>query len=181
MLITIPQLRDVELFGGLIFDPGRRKARRVALASFRSYGVAASPPLNTANSTSSYGTNGSSYTSLSNILNEEPSGRLAKVIERRRKGVTYVEKFTARIDHGKLKVTMEYGSALCAVFDAYFLAKTKIYYKIVNDDTGGTAGSQYVFYGPIESMDAPATPGDDADEEFSFTMAVETATFTAGS
>lgn len=143
--------------------------------------AAASPPLNTALSTLSYGTNGSSYTALSNVLNVEPGGRVAKIIERRRKGILYVEKFAARIDHGTLKVTMEYGSALYDVFNTYFTGKTKIYVKDVMDDTGGTAGSQVVYYGPLSECMPPATPGDDADQEFSFTMAVETATFTAGS
>jgi len=138
-----------------------------------------SPPINTALSVTEYSTNGSSYTAMDNVLNVEATGRVAKVIERRRKGQTIVEKFTARIDHGTVKVTQEYGSAIYAVWDAFFLAKTPIYLRDTMDDAGSTA-SKVVYYGYVSECSAPSTPGDDATEEFVVTIAVITATFTAG-
>ena len=140
-----------------------------------------SPPINTALSVTEYSTNGSSYTAMDNVLNVEATGRVAKIIERRRKGQTTVEKFVARVDHGSVKITQEYGSAIYAVWDAFFQPATRVpvYIRDTMDDAGSTA-SKVVYYGWVSECSAPSTPGDDAVEEFTVTVAVTTATFTPG-
>lgn len=143
------------------------------------YFVADLPPINTALSVPEYSTDGTTYTPMLYVLNVEPTGRVAKVIERRRKGIGIVEKFTARIDHGSIKITQEYASITFAVWDAFFLAKTPIYFRDTMDDAGATA-SKVVYYGPVSGIDGPTTPGDDADQEYVVTIACQTVTFTAG-
>lgn len=166
-----------------IWKPKRRRlwTQRQRLWTPRQpgYFVADLPPINTALSTTEYGTDGVAYTAMLYVLNVEPTGRVAKVIERRRKGIGIVEKFTARIDHGSLKITQEYASITFAVWDAFFLAKTPIYIRDTMDDAG-TSASKVVYYGPISGCDGPNTPGDDADQEFVITQATQTVTFTAG-
>jgi len=156
------------------------KRRRIWTPRQPGYFVADLPPLNTALSVTEYSTDGTTYVPMLYVLNVEPTGRVAKVIERRRKGIGIVEKFTARIDHGSLKVTQEYGSVLFAIWDAFFLAKTPIYIRDTMDDAGTTA-SKVVYFGPISECNGPATPGDDADQEFTITQATQTMTFNPGS
>ena len=137
-------------------------------------------PLNTANSVLAYGTDGANFTDFTGYIeNVEPSGRLRKIIQRLLLGGTTVVKYPARLNHGQLKVTLEYSSAIYAVIDALFLAKTRWYNRITMDDTGGTNGSKHVFDGYLSELSAPPTPGDDKTATFNFTIDVNTYTFTA--
>lgn len=139
-------------------------------------------PLNTANSVLARSTDDISYTDITGyVVDAEPNGRLRKVIERRLLGVTRVQKWTARVDHGKLKITFEYSSALFTIFDGYFTANTAIYLRLTEDDTGGTNGSRHKFYGQLEAVEPPTSPGDDETQQFVVTMAVDTYTFAAAS
>lgn len=181
MLTTLPMIADLDIRGTSDLQTiSPRQVRREALDSFGRYAVAASPPLNTANSVLAYSSDNSNFTDLVNIVNVEPNGRMRKVIERRLKGQTRVQKFVARLDDGELKVTSEYGSALFNTFETFFAAKTRIYMRDTMDDTGGTNGSKMLYDGYIKELTPPATPGDDADEIFSFTLAVNVMTFTTG-
>lgn len=139
-------------------------------------------PLNTANSVLAYSTDGTTYTDFTGYIeNVEPSGRMRKVINRLLLGGTTVVKYVARLDHGELKVTLEYSSAIYAVIDALFLAKTAWYNRLTMDDIGITAGSKHTFLGFIKELSAPPAPGDDKTATFNYTIAVNTYTFAAAS
>lgn len=137
-------------------------------------------PLNTAASVLAYGTDGTNFTDFTGYIeNVEPSGRMRKVINRLLLGGTTVVKWVARLDHGDLKVTLEYSSAIYAIIDALFVAKTRWYNKLTMDDTGGTNGSKHVFDGYLKELSGPPAPGDDKTATFTYTLAVNTYTFTA--
>lgn len=185
-MITLPTPEIVELVrlarAPLDLDVfSHRLVRRARRLGFGQYATADTPPINTAASVFAHSTDNSSYTDMANVLSVKFSGRMRKVIERRRLGVSYVEKFTARLNEGDLTIVQEWGAAIFTTFNTFFANKTPLYLRITMDDTGGTAGSKFVCYGELSKCNPPDSMGDDTDAEFEIQLAINTVTYTAGS
>jgi hypothetical protein len=144
----------------------------------------ASNPLNTAEFDLEYATDGtgSSYTPFgSEVIDVQPDEFMRKVLERRLLNGTRVQKITGRIDYGNLKVTLEYSSATFAIVLGWQTTKTRVWIRSSAEDTGGTSDSKLVYKGYVSGVTPPATPGDDAVAQFSFTLACDDFAWTAAS
>lgn len=144
-------------------------------------------PLNSAECDWDYSVNsGGAYTPFgTEIVNVVPTGFKRKVLERRLLNVTRVQKYLARIDYGELKFTCEYSSATFTTVFGWQTSKTAVWLRVQPEDTGGGGDSSIIFkssaFGGIFDVVPFSTPGDDEIMTFEFTMAVDDATFAAGS
>lgn len=135
-------------------------------------------PRNTANFTVEYSTDGSSYTAFTGVISAIPDEQTGKVIERLLAGATRVQKYVGRVNHGNIKIMLEYGSALFTTFSAF--ANTTLYYvRVTADDTGGTNGHRFIYSGYWSGFQRPSLDGDDKTAEMHLTLAVDNVTYTA--
>jgi hypothetical protein len=139
-------------------------------------------PLNTAEFDIEYSVNtGSNYTAFgSEVIDFQPDEFMRKVLERRLLNGTRVQKITGRIDYGNCKTTLEYSSATFTTVLGWQTNKTLLWLKVAAED-GTVADSMVVYKGYVSGVTPPATPGDDAVAQFSFTLAVDDMAFTAAS
>jgi hypothetical protein len=143
----------------------------------------ASNPLNTAEFDIEYSVNsGSNYTAFgSEVIDFQPDEFMRKVLERRLLNGTRVQKITGRIDYGNAKTTLEYSSATFNTVLGWQTNKTLVWLKVMAEDIGSVTDSLVIYKGYVSGVTPPATPGDDAVAQFSFTLAVDDMTFTAAS
>lgn len=134
-------------------------------------------PRNTANFTVEYSTDGTSYTAFTGVISAIPDAETRKVIERMLAGATRVQKYVGRANHGNIKITLEYGSALFTTFSA-FSTTTLYYVRVTADDTGGTNGHRFIYSGYWSEFQRPELNGDDKTAEMALTLAVDNVTYT---
>jgi hypothetical protein len=110
------------------------------------------------------------------VLDVQPSPKVKKIIERRALGTGRVRKRVGRNDYGTIKVMLAYDSPLFALVNAWD-EDDEIWLRSTSDDADASNGSRHIFKGYVTEVTPPSTPGDDADEQFDFTLAVDNYAF----
>lgn len=139
-------------------------------------------PLNTAEFDIEWSVNsGGAYTAFgSEVIDFQPEAFERKVLERRLQNGTRVQKITARIDYKSCTTTLEYSSATFNTVLGWQTNKTLVWLKVMADD-GSVGDSTVIYKGYVSGVTPPATPGDDAVAQFSFTLANDDAAFSTAS